>query len=314
METLKKILTICSILILITACKMTKPTFTSVRGKQTIIIENDSIIRYTKLYGHLGSSMTMNYYKTDRNILLIENGNDTIIKNGKTYLSNHLYGESFVIYSDSLINRKSGQIYYSEKYIKSKENKKFIPFYIILENKKQKITKSNFKRILTNINLEEYKSAELNKKAAKKKYGIDKKYTTIELVKKKSEIIQTDYSQSAKQAIELIKEKILSKNISEFGIEIESKHNGTYISKTQIKKIENKIKVNTQIFNASGKNTKSENVYTIREFLASLDKLISSAENQLVIAGTYQKIKIIDNEKELVFHTRKALGLMNMMR
>ncbi|WP_157505284.1 hypothetical protein [Flavobacterium antarcticum] len=130
----------------------------------------------------------------------------------------------------------------------------------------------------------------------------------------KSEVIQTDYSKSAGQAIELIKEKIMAKNISEFIVAIESVHNGIYISISKIQKIENKIKVKTSITNASGKNSESVKKYSIQEFITILDNLIKTADNQLVFAGTYQKIKIIDDDKEFKIHTRKAYGLINLMR
>ena len=125
---------------------------------------------------------------------------------------------------------------------------------------------------------------------------------------------EIDYSPSAEFALKLIRKDLISDNVFEFIVYIESMHNGIYTSFTHIKKIENGIKVNTNVNNAGGKISNSESIYSTKELIDKLDNLISSADSELVLAGTYQRIHIIDKNQDSVFYTRKAFGLINLMK
>ena len=173
-----------TILLLIFACSCAtqKPTYRANNSKRIIIVENDSILRYTELIGCFGNSNTLNY-KKENGILKVSGIADTK-QIGIFSLAKDLYGSELKIEADSLIIEQTGEVFYEDRLIKSKADRKFEEFYIVMNKKERKITKSNFKRILTNLDLENYESIEMNKDDAKKEYGIDKKYRTIKLVRK----------------------------------------------------------------------------------------------------------------------------------
>ncbi|WP_031457548.1 hypothetical protein [Flavobacterium chungangense] len=170
------------LLTLVCSCATKKTTYLTINSKRIIIVENDSILRYTELIGCLGNSNTLNYKK--ENGLLKVSGIADTKKEGIFSLATDLYGAELKIETDSLIIKRTGEIFYKEQILKSKANQNFQDFYIILNDKKKKITKSNIKRILTNIDLENYDSVEMEKNNAQSEYGIDEKYKTLKLVRK----------------------------------------------------------------------------------------------------------------------------------
>ena len=178
---IKQILTI-SLLTLVCSCATKKPTYRANNSKRIIILENDSILRYTELIGCLGNSNTLNY-KKENEILKVSGIADTK-QIGIFSLATDLYGSELKIETDSLIIKQTGEVFYEDRFLKSKVDRNFEEFYIVMNNKEKKITKSNFKRILTNLDLENYTSIEMDKNKAKREYGIDKKYKTIKLVRK----------------------------------------------------------------------------------------------------------------------------------
>ncbi|MCK8521060.1 hypothetical protein M0D21_05755 [Aquimarina sp. D1M17] len=166
----------------ICSCATQKPTYRANNSKRIIIIENDSVLRYTELIGCLGNSNTLNY--TKENEFLKVSGNLDIKQDGIFSLATDLYGSELKIEKDSLTIKRTGEVFYEDQFLKSKADQKFQEFYIVVDHKKKKITKSNFKRILTNPNFENYTSFEMNKNDAKREYGIDEKYRTLKLVRK----------------------------------------------------------------------------------------------------------------------------------
>ena len=178
---IKLILTIL-LLTLVCSCATQKPTYRANNSKRIIIVENDSILRYTELIGCLGNSNILSY-KNEDGILKVSGNVDTK-QVGIFSLATDLYGSELKIEADSLIIKQTGEVFYENRFLKSKADQKFEEFYIVMNNKEKKITKSNFKRILTNLDLENYKSVEMDKDDAKREYGIDKKYKTMKLVRK----------------------------------------------------------------------------------------------------------------------------------
>ncbi len=170
------------LLILICSCATQKPTFRANNSKRTIIIENDSILRYAELIGCLGNVNTLNYKK--ENGIIKVSGNPNTKQVGIFSLATDLYGSELKVETDSLIIKQTGEVFYEERFLKSKADQKFQKFYIVMNDKEKKITKSNFKRILTNPDFENYISVEMDKEDAKREYGIDKKYKTLKLVRK----------------------------------------------------------------------------------------------------------------------------------
>ena len=164
------------------SCAVKKPTYRANNSRKTIIIENDSVLKYAEYIGHFGNVNTLEYQKTGD--LLKVSGNSLTEKKGIFTLATDLYGSELVLQNDSLIIKDTGEVFYTERFLKEKADKKFTSFYIILEGKKKKITKLNFERIFAHPFLENYTVIEIDKEDAKRKYGINKKYKTAELVAK----------------------------------------------------------------------------------------------------------------------------------
>ena len=169
-------------MIFVYSCASQKPTYRANNSKRIIIVENDSILRYTELIGCLGNSNTLNYKK--ENGLLKVSGIADTKQIGIFSLATDLYGSELKIETDSLIIKRTGEVFYKDKFLNTKADRKFKEFYIVVNDKEKKITKSNFKRILTNRDIENYTSVEMDKDDAKREYGIDKKYKTLKLVRK----------------------------------------------------------------------------------------------------------------------------------
>ncbi len=170
------------LLICVCSCATQKPTYRANNSKRIIIVESDSILRYTELIGCLGNSNTLNY-KKENGFLKVSGIADTK-QVGIFSLATDLYGSELKIETDSLIIKRTGEVFYEDRFLKSKADQKFQEFYIVVNDKEKKITKSNFKRILTNPDLENYTSVEMDKDDAKREYGINKKYRTLKLVRK----------------------------------------------------------------------------------------------------------------------------------
>lgn len=130
----------------------------------------------------------------------------------------------------------------------------------------------------------------------------------------KSFIGQTDYSASAKVAIELIKEKMLAGNILEFSVEIESNYRGVFYSTmTHFKKDSNKVILSTVFTDVLGDKSQSIKTYSIEKINKRLNRLIKKADKQKKSEHVYQEIRIEDNGKSSIFYTRKASGLIDLI-
>jgi hypothetical protein len=170
------------LLILISSCATKKHTYHAINSKRNITVENDSILKYTELIRCFGNSNTLKY-KKENGLIKVFGVTDTKQK-GIFSLAQDLYGSELIIEKDSLLIKETGEIFYKDRFLKSKANQNFKEFYIILNNKAKKVKKSNFKRILINRDWENYTSLEIDKDDAKREYGIDKKYSTIKLIRK----------------------------------------------------------------------------------------------------------------------------------
>ncbi len=185
MNNFSKTILIIFLLLFHHSCATKKQTYqssSSSSSRRTIIVENDSILRHTELIGCIGNSNTLNY--KNENGILKTSGNPKTKQEGIFSLATDLYGSKLTIEKDSLVILKTGEVFYEEKYFKSKNVKSFEQFYIVLEGKKKKIKKTNFERILTNTNLDAFEILEISKEDAKKEYGINLKYKTLKFVRK----------------------------------------------------------------------------------------------------------------------------------
>ena len=172
---------IISLLLFLSSCATKKPTYRA-SSKRIIIVENDSILRHTELIGCFGNSNTLTY-KNENGILKMS-GIANTKQEGIFSLATDLYGSELKMERDSLIIIKTGEVFYEDKYFKSKTENSFEQFYIVLDGKRKKIRKSNIERILTNPYLKDYEVIEMNRNDAKKEYGINTKYKTLKLIRK----------------------------------------------------------------------------------------------------------------------------------
>lgn len=122
-----------------------------------------------------------------------------------------------------------------------------------------------------------------------------------------------DYSNSAKEAIILIKNLIKNPEIQKIHIEIYNFHHGIYEQISDIEKKDEHLIIQT-IKIGMDKSAKSNSRFIkISDFILHLDTLELNSESQIVAAGNYQKIYITSNQTEKLFLTRKAIGLMHIL-
>ncbi len=144
---------------------------------KSIVFISDSTVNYSKIYGHLGASTTIKYRKS----------NDTLILESQDIYGKNLtennpdFYNLYLISNDSLTSLINNEKYYSTDYLKS-SSKKPKGFYIVYKNKVYKIkSQKSADRILGKIqNMDANRFVELDRDFAKKKYGINRKYKTIE--------------------------------------------------------------------------------------------------------------------------------------
>ena len=81
---------------------------------KSIVLKNDSILEYWKRYGGLGSLTTVKYYLKDSLMII-----DSLDIYGKI-CPEEITNTKMVYSTDSLINSKTKEKYYNQKYLKSK--------------------------------------------------------------------------------------------------------------------------------------------------------------------------------------------------
>lgn len=165
---------------LICSCGSNDQIYRSNANRNTIIIVNDSTIKFTALLGCIGGSRDFKFSKRN-NVLEIEKV-FTKKDSSLVSLTDVFYGQKLIYSKDSLANINTGEKYYSLNYLK--KDKKALVFYIIHESKKYKITKRNYtKSPVLKINFNEYNYVEIDKNIALEKYNISKKHKTLELIR-----------------------------------------------------------------------------------------------------------------------------------
>ena len=144
---------------------------------KSIIFISDSTVNYSKTYGHLGAVTTIKY----------KISNDTLILEPKDIYGKNLtdnnpdFSNIYLVSNDSITSLKNDEKYFSTDYLKSSSEKPK-GFYIIYKNKAYKIkSQRSADRILGKIeNMDSKRFIELDKDIAKQRYGINKKYKTLE--------------------------------------------------------------------------------------------------------------------------------------
>lgn len=174
---------ILSFFLCFTICKAQETTYKSTHCcKRTVIILNDTILKYYEKIGSFSQTGTMQY-KMDRDVFKVAGLSNQNLKSVFT-LAIDLNGSILNVSKDSLVVVKTGEIFYEENYLLQKFEKEFLNFYLIIDEQKTLITFTNYKQIFINLNLENYTLIRLNKSRAKRKYGIDKNYKTFRLKQK----------------------------------------------------------------------------------------------------------------------------------
>ena len=144
---------------------------------KSIIFISDSNVNYSKIYGHLGAVTTIKY----------KISNDTLILEPKDIYGKNLtdnnpdFSNIYLVSNDSITSLKNDEKYFSTDYPKSSSEKPK-GFYIIYKNKAYQIkSQRSADRILGKIeNMDSKRFIELDKDIAKQRYGINKKYKTLE--------------------------------------------------------------------------------------------------------------------------------------
>ena len=145
-------------------------------------IDNDTTITFVIMkYAGIGGFYRSVKYRMDNNRIIVDSLKDN------EYV-NDFFGTSFVYHKDSIVGEKTSDLFYSRKYI-DKRDKKLKrdaknSIYFVFNGRKYKATPSNIKRIYKRIEISEYNLIELDKTEAKRLYGINEKYKTLEFLKK----------------------------------------------------------------------------------------------------------------------------------
>ena len=144
---------------------------------KSIVFISDSTLNYSKIYGGLGASTTIKY-RISKDTLILESQD---IYGKKMSENNPDFSNLYLINNDSLSSLKNDEKYFSTDYLKSTSEKPK-GFYIVYKNKAYKIkSQKSADRILGEIeNMDANRFVELDKDFAKKKYGISRKYKTLE--------------------------------------------------------------------------------------------------------------------------------------
>lgn len=128
------------------------------------------------------------------------------------------------------------------------------------------------------------------------------------------DIRNNDFSKSAKDALVYLKNLIANPNIPSLKIEIYNFHGGIYELHCSIERTEQFLNFETNTIAMDGSKESVNRKINIPDFIASLDNLELNSENQIVIAGNYQKIYIKTGQEEKLFLTRKAFGLLSILK
>ncbi|RYH74497.1 hypothetical protein EVU94_05625 [Flavobacteriaceae bacterium 144Ye] len=127
-------------------------------------------------------------------------------------------------------------------------------------------------------------------------------------------IAQIDYSKSAAEPIKLILNLIENDSPDKINVEIVNRHNGTYQMNSLIEKTESGYEILTQINDMTNTNSRKSVTLSRDELINKLYQELNNSDNQLVIAGNYQVIRVRYGENSSEFHTRRAFGLMALLR
>ena len=153
----------------------------NMNDRRRISIRNDTTMRFSVTYGGISISGSAKY---------VTNGNELVVDslqlmeiwglyNLETYYE--IFGTNFIHYKDSLVNNKTNDLYCNQRYMKKDRG---TICFIILDDKKIKLTSFNNKRIWRKIKLENYDIVEISKVEARKLYKIKENYNTLKLVQK----------------------------------------------------------------------------------------------------------------------------------
>ena len=146
--------------------------------RRSISIQNDTTIRFYINYGGLGSSNNAKY---------VMDGNEIIVDTVHMGLDLlEIFGYNFIRYKDSLVNNNTNDLYYSNKYYAKKPKYKIGTLcFIIINDKKVRLTSFNYKRVLRKKEWEKFDLVEIDIVEARKHFNIKEKYKSYRLTQKK---------------------------------------------------------------------------------------------------------------------------------
>lgn len=125
---------------------------------------------------------------------------------------------------------------------------------------------------------------------------------------------QPDYSKSAADSIALLISLVQDNLFKKLEVKITNRHNGIYQLNSIIEVSGSAVHVSTQINDMTSMASDTTFSFSREEFIEKLTQKLNDAETELVFAGNYQNIWVITSEGSSEFHTRKAYGLMALLR
>jgi hypothetical protein len=145
--------------------------------KKSIIIISDSTLNYSIKFGGIGAATTIGYSKIDS--VLVIDSIDIYGRKSFQEFTDEIFNHEFFFSKDSLVNLVNGEKYFNN-YTGNRNTKHC---YIIINNKKRRITRFNGKRILTEIDTTKQELKPANS-SEKMKYGININSGALKVIEK----------------------------------------------------------------------------------------------------------------------------------
>ncbi|MCE7994378.1 MAG: hypothetical protein HEP71_20500 [Roseivirga sp.] len=125
-------------------------------------------------------------------------------------------------------------------------------------------------------------------------------------------VVQPEDGAPVEEVINLLKQVLHDESIEEFQIEITNAHNGHYYLTSGINKVMDKIRLTTRTINRQGIEMDTSMVLQSDVFEERLNFELRTPK--IALAGHYQTVDISIGETKYNFSTRRAFGLMSLLR
>lgn len=123
-----------------------------------------------------------------------------------------------------------------------------------------------------------------------------------------------DYSKSVFEPIQFLKSKIEHSENSQLKVEIINSHNGRFQLNSKIVNDGKHILVTSNVIDISNQQSDTIMTFERNNFIDKLNYEMEVADQQLVIAGNYQTIIIEADSITKTYLTRKAFGMISLLK